>query len=69
MATITIEYGNNPVVLSTIKRWCTRGLVKIMQPTVEQTQEVAHEWTEAEEREAFLYTSKVNAAKNFAHLL
>ncbi len=67
MSTITIEYDNSSVVLDTIKQWCARGLVRIV-PS-ETTKDEVREWTAAEEREAFLYTSKINAAKNFAHLL
>ncbi len=66
MATITLEYNNNAIVLNTIKQWCERGLVKVLP---HQTADLEREWTEAEEREAFLYTSKINATKNFSHLL
>ncbi len=46
-------------------------LANVKKPTKKRTvaQTTTDEWTEEEEREAFLYTSKVNAAKIMAKYL
>ena len=60
MATITIEYDNkNEAAKTALERLFSKGLIR-------EKRSVSVEWTKAEEREAFLHTSKVNAAKIFS---
>lgn len=62
MATITISYdGRSRVARNVVE--LIRSLGDVFLITTEQPKEEYSEWTAAEEREAFLCTSRMNAAR------
>lgn len=62
MATMTITYdGRSRVARNVVE--LIRSLGDVFHITTEQPKEEIREWTAAEEREAFLYTSRMNAAR------
>jgi len=62
MATLTISYdGRNRTARSVVE--LIRSLNDVFQVTAEQPKETDREWTAAEEREAFLCTSRMNMAR------
>lgn len=62
MATMTISYdGRSRVARNVVE--LIRSLGDVFLITTEQPKEEYSEWTAAEEREAFLCTSRMNAAR------
>lgn len=62
MATMTITYdGRSRVARNVVE--LIRSLGDVFHITTELPKEENREWTAAEEREAFLYTSRMNAAR------
>ncbi len=62
MATMTISYdGRSRVARNVVE--LIRSLGDVFHITIEQPKEEYSEWTAAEEREAFLCTSRMNAAR------
>ena len=62
MATMTISYdGRNRTARTVVE--LIRSLSDVFQVTAEQPKETDREWTAAEEREAFLCTSKMNMTR------
>jgi hypothetical protein len=65
MATLTITYdGRNKVARNVVELIRSLDVFHISKPQTDET-----EWTAEQEREAFLYTSKMNAANIFADKL
>ncbi len=67
MTSITLEFEEkNPIAQSVIKMIRTLNVFKISKVSVfDGTDEISEEM----EKEGFLYTSKINAAKNFEKYL
>ena len=64
METITLQYdANNTQVQSILAMLRSIGLFKVSESTPSE------EMTEEQEKEAFLYTSRVNASKIFSQYL
>ncbi len=62
MATMTISYdGHNRTARTVVE--LIRSLGDVFHITAEQPKESDREWTAAEEREAFLCTSRMNMAR------
>lgn len=65
MSTVTLTFNpNNTFAQSVLEMIRKSGVFKIT-----ESDQSTEDWTEAEEREAFLHTSKVNASKMFAKYL
>ena len=62
MTTMTISYDGRSRVAQNVVA-LIRSLGDVFHITAEQPKEEFREWTAAEEREAFLYTSRMNAAR------
>lgn len=62
MATMTISYDGRSRVAQNVVA-LIRSLDDVFHITTEQPKEEEREWTAAEEREAFLCTSRMNAAR------
>ena len=62
MATMTISYDGRSKVAQNVVE-LIRSLGDVFHITAEQPKEEDREWTAAEEREAFLCTSRMNAAR------
>lgn len=62
MATMTISYDGRSQVAQNVVA-LIRSLGDVFHITTEQPKEEYQEWTAAEEREAFLCTSRMNAAR------
>lgn len=65
MSTVTLTFNpDNSFAQSVLEMIRKSGVFEVT-----ETKQSTEEWTEAEEREAFLHTSKVNASKMFAKYL
>ena len=62
MATITLEYDGGSKVAQNVVA-LIRSLGDVFHISMEEPKSADHEWTAEEEREAFLYTSKMNATR------
>jgi hypothetical protein len=62
MATMTISYDGRSKVAQNVVA-LIRSLGDVFHISTEQSKTANHEWTAEEEREAFLYTSKMNTAR------
>lgn len=65
MSTVTLTFNPNDTFAQSVLEMIRKSGVF----EVSQTTQVSDDWTEDEEREAFLHTSKVNASKMFAKYL
>ncbi|MCR5425113.1 MAG: hypothetical protein K6E93_10220 [Bacteroidales bacterium] len=62
MATMTISYDGRSKVAQNVVA-LIRSLGDVFHISTEQSKTDNYEWTAEEEREAFLYTSKMNTAR------
>ena len=62
MATMTIYYDGRSKVAQNVVA-LIRSLGDVFHISMEQPKTTDREWTAEEEREAFLYTSKINTAR------